>query len=66
MHDSVAPLVGGRARRFGAAPLPAQTDFRNLDEARPIRTEDALPVDHYGWRSFAADALEAEARPGSI
>ena len=34
---------------FRAAPVAAQTDFRNLDEGRPTHTEDALPVDRYGF-----------------
>jgi hypothetical protein len=45
---------------FGAAPLAAQTDFHNLDEGRPIRTEDALPVDHYGFELSLPYSLDAE------
>ena len=42
------------------APLAAQTDFRNLDEGRPTHTEDALPVDRYGFELVLPYALEAE------
>ena len=45
---------------LGVAPLAAQTDFRNLDEGRPTHTEDALPVDHYGFELVLPYALEAE------
>ena len=45
---------------FRAAPLAAQTDFRNLDEGRPTHTEDALPVDRYGFELVLPYALEAE------
>ena len=63
MHDSSRAACWAAALAvFGAAPLAAQTDFRNLDEARPIRTEDALPVDHYGFELSLPYALEAEAR----
>ena len=62
MHDSRRAACWAAALAiFGAAPLAAQTDFRNLDEARPIRTEDALPVDHYGFELSLPYALEAEA-----
>jgi hypothetical protein len=53
-HSVVALAV------FGAAPLAAQTDFRNLDEARPIRTEDALPVDRYGFDLSLPYTFEAD------
>ena len=44
----------------GAAPLAGQVDFRNLDQDRPLRTEDALPVDHYGFELALPYTLEAE------
>lgn len=28
---------------------PAQVDYRNLDAGRPLRTEDAIPVEQYGF-----------------
>ena len=52
---------------FRAAPLAAQTDFRNLDEGRPTHTEDALPVDRYGFELVpAVRAGGRGTRPGSI
>ncbi|HKU62477.1 MAG TPA: hypothetical protein VJQ44_14725 [Gemmatimonadales bacterium] len=55
-----APLAAAALAIFGAAPLAAQVDFRNLDEGRPVRTEDALPVDHYGLELTLPYTLEAE------
>ena len=46
--------------------LAAQTDFRNLDDGRPTRAEDALPVDHYGFELALPYTLEARTRAGSI
>ena len=43
----------------GAVPAAGQTDYRNLDEGRPLRTEDALPVDHYGFELTLPYELEA-------
>ncbi len=33
----------------GPAPLSAQLDYRNLDDDRPTVTEDAYPVERYGF-----------------
>lgn len=42
----VAALVLGMA---GAPALPAQVDYRNLDDARPSRVTDAYPVERYAF-----------------
>jgi hypothetical protein len=47
----------------GVVPAAAQTDYRNLDEGRPLRTEDALPADHYGFELTLP--YEMEARDGA-
>ncbi len=33
----------------GATPAAAQIDYRNLDDHRPIRTEDAYPIERYAF-----------------
>ena len=61
MHVSCRAARGRPAFAiFRAAPLAAQTDFRNLDEGRPTHTEDALPVDRYGFELVLPYALQAE------
>ncbi len=61
MHDrSRAAWWAAALAVVGAARLAAQTDFHNLDEGRPIRTEDALPVDHYGFELSLPYALDAD------
>lgn len=37
----------------GAAPAFAQTDYRNLDDERPARTEDAFPIEHRAFELMA-------------
>jgi hypothetical protein len=43
------------------APLPAQIDYRNLDDGRPVATEDAYPVERYAFELLAPYRFEAEA-----
>lgn len=40
--------------------LAAQTDYRNLDEGRPTRVEDAYPVERYAVEFLTSYALERE------
>ena len=40
------------------APLPAQIDYRNLDDGRPIATEDAYPVERYAFELLAPYRFE--------
>ena len=49
----VATLVLGR-------PLAAQTDYRNLDDDRPTRVEDAYPVEHYAFEAVLPYQLERD------
>jgi hypothetical protein len=37
------------ARLAAPGPLPAQLDYRNLDDDRPTVTEDAYPVERYAF-----------------
>ena len=39
----------------------AQTDYRNLDDDRPVVTEDAYPVERYAFELLASYRYEAEA-----
>jgi hypothetical protein len=41
--------------------LPAQIDYRNLDEGRPAVTEDAYPVERFAFELLAPYRFEAEA-----
>ena len=49
---------------LGLAATPAvtraQTDYRNLDDGRPVRTEDAFVVDRYGFELLAPLAYDAD------
>jgi hypothetical protein len=41
-----------------AAPLAAQIDYRNLDDDRPTRVEDAYPVERYAFELILPYGLE--------
>ena len=43
-----------------AAPLGAQIDYRNLDDDRPTRVEDAYPVERYAFELVIPYTLERE------
>jgi len=45
---------------LAAAPLTAQIDYRNLDDDRPTRIEDAYPVERYGFEFLIPFAVERE------
>ncbi|HEU5169767.1 MAG TPA: hypothetical protein VFU46_04475 [Gemmatimonadales bacterium] len=53
--------AAGIALFAGAAPLAGQIDYRNLDDERPVLTEDAYPVERYAFELLAPYRLEAEA-----
>lgn len=44
-----------------AAPAAAQIDYRNLDDHRPVATEDAYPVERYAFELIAPYEFEREA-----
>jgi hypothetical protein len=61
MHDPRRAALWAAAVAVSiSTPLAAQTDFRNLDDGRPTHTEDALPVDHYGFELALPYTLEAK------
>jgi hypothetical protein len=60
-------LVPGLLLLFlSAAPLPAQIDYRNLDDDRPVVSEDAYPVERYAFELLAPYHFEAEAGGGEL
>jgi hypothetical protein len=44
----------------------AQIDYRNLDDDRPVATEDAYPVERYAFELLAAYRFENEADGGQL
>jgi hypothetical protein len=54
-----AALAGGLCISF-LAPAWAQIDYRNLDDDRPVVTEDAYPVERYAFELLAPYRYEAE------
>jgi hypothetical protein len=51
---------------LSAAPLPAQIDYRNLDDDRPVVSEDAYPVERYAFELLAPYQFEAEPGGGEL
>jgi len=49
-----------------SAPLAAQIDYRNLDDDRPVLTEDAYPVERYAFEFLLPYAFEDERGPGQL
>jgi len=45
----------------GVFPAEAQLDYRNLDDDRPTLTEDAYPIERYGWEVMLPYHFEREA-----
>ncbi len=50
----------------GERSLAAQTDYRNLDEGRPTRVEDAFPVERYAFEFVTSYALERDPGGGIV
>lgn len=48
------------------SPAVAQIDYRNLDDDRPVLTEDAYPVERYAFELLAPYRFEAEAGGGEL
>ena len=55
-----AALAVGLCTSF-LTPAWAQIDYRNLDDERPVVTEDAYPVERYAFEFLAPYLFEAEA-----
>lgn len=47
-------LVAGAAVALAAIPLGAQTDYFNTDRGRPLRVQDAIPIERYAFELQAA------------
>ena len=56
-----ATTVAGLWLSFLAPPLAAQIDYRNLDDDRPVNSEDADPVERDAFELLAPYRYEAEA-----
>ena len=49
-----------------APPVAAQIDYRNLDDDRPVVTEDAYPVERYAFELLAPYRFEDETGGGQL
>lgn len=49
-----------------AAPAAAQIDYRNLDDERPLVTEDAYPIERYAFELLAPYRFERERGGGRL
>ncbi len=56
-----ATILAGLSQHFLALQGWAQIDYRNLDDDRPVITEDAYPVERYAFELLAPYRFEAEA-----
>jgi hypothetical protein len=63
LNAAAVVLVGGS---IPATPLAAQIDYRNLDEGRPVRTEDAYPVERHAFELVVPYEYENEPAGASI
>jgi hypothetical protein len=55
-----AATAAGLSLAFQVMPAAAQIDYRNLDDDRPVITEDAYPVERYAFELLAPYRFEAE------
>lgn len=55
-----AASAAGLSLYFLVTPVSAQIDYRNLDDDRPVVTEDAYPVERYAFEVLAPYRFEAE------
>jgi hypothetical protein len=55
-----AATAAGLSLYFMVMPVSAQIDYRNLDDDRPVVTEDAYPVERYALEVLAPYRFEAE------
>lgn len=59
-------MAAGLSLTFLAPPVLAQIDYRNLDDDRPVATEDAYPIERYAFEFLAPYRFEAEAGGGQF
>jgi hypothetical protein len=62
----LATRVAGLFLPSVVSPLGAQIDYRNLDDDRPVVTEDAYPVERYAFELLAPYRFEDEAGGGQL
>jgi hypothetical protein len=60
MRRMVAVAIAAGALALAAPRAYGQIDYRNLDEGRPVTTEDAYPVERYGFELLLPYRFEAE------
>ena len=60
MRTMLAAVLAAAALAPPMHPAHAQIDYRNLDDERPVATEDAYPVERYGFELLAPYRFEAE------
>ena len=58
-YTHTAAVLAAAALILGAAPATAQIDYRNLDDGRPVHTEDAYPIERYAFELLAPVRFEA-------
>jgi hypothetical protein len=56
-----AGVLAGLFQLLLISQTSAQIDYRNLDDGRPVATEDAYPVERYAFELLAPYRFEAEA-----
>lgn len=66
MQARCTATLAGLFLSFLAPPLRAQIDYRNLDDDRPVVTEDAYPVERYAFELLAPYQFEREAGGGEL
>ncbi len=63
-HTHTAAVLAAAALVLSAASAAAQIDYRNLDDGRPVHTEDAYPIERYAFELLAP--VRFEALPGGL
>ncbi|HET8623402.1 MAG TPA: hypothetical protein VFM14_07555 [Gemmatimonadales bacterium] len=59
-------LAAGAALTLGGSAARAQTDYRNLDDGRPVATEDAYVIERFAFELVAPYRFEAGAAGSDI
>jgi hypothetical protein len=59
-------LIAGALLAAARKPLAAQIDYRNLDDDRPLVTEDAYPVERYAFEFLLPYAFEDDRGGGRL
>jgi hypothetical protein len=60
MHSIASFLLCTLAGLVAPALLDAQIDYRNLDDGRPVRAQDAYPIERYAFELVVPYELEQE------